>query len=160
MTISFFGHSEICDTAELEKKLFFALKEVLNDEPCELLFGGYGMFDSLAYRCCRKLIDNGNCYKLKFIFVTPYVTESYLKNQTSNKTLVFDEIVYPPIEKTPYRFAITARNRWMVENSDIVITYVKKSSGGAYSAKHHAEKHGKMVINIVDKIEEKNRLFD
>lgn len=148
MTISFFGHSEICDTAELEKKLFFALKEVLNDEPCELLFGGYGMFDSLAYRCCRKLIDDGNCYKLKFIFVTPYITESYLKNQTSNKNLVFDEIVYPPIEKVPYKFAISARNRWIAEQSDTLITYVNRKCGGAYSACLHAKKRGKTLISL------------
>lgn len=148
MTISFFGHSEICGTAELEKKLFSSLKEVLNDEPCELLFGGYGMFDSLAYRCCRKLIDDGNCYKLKFIFVTPYVTESYLKNHTSNKTLVFDEIVYPPIEKVPYKFAISARNRWIAEQSDTLITYVNRKCGGAYSACLHAKKEAKHLLAL------------
>lgn len=160
MTISFFGHAEICNTQEIEEHLISVIKELTIGKRVELFFGGYGMFDDLAYRCCRKIAELGEDFSFKFIFVTPYITENYLKNQVSIKHIVFDEVVYPPIEKTPYRFAITARNRWMVENSDTVITYVKKSSGGAYSAKHHAEKRGKMVINIVDKIEEKNRLFD
>ena len=148
MRISFFGHREICDTAELEKKLLFALTEILDDRPCELLFGGYGMFDNLAYKCCRKLLDSGKTYDLRFIFVTPYVTESYLKNQIVSKTLIFDEIVYPPIEKVPYKFAISARNRWIVEQSDTVISYVNKKYGGAYSACLHAKKRGKKLISL------------
>ena len=148
MTISFFGHREICDTAELEKKLLFALTEILDDRPCELLFGGYGMFDNLAYKCCRKLLDSGKTYDLQFIFVTPYVTESYLKNQIVSKTLIFDEIVYPPIEKVPYKFAISARNRWIVEQSDTVISYVNKKYGGAYSACLHAKKLDKTLISL------------
>ena len=147
MTISFFGHREICDTEELEKKLLFILSNVLGDEPCELLFGGYGMFDNLAYTCCRRLSDD-HSYKLKFVFVTPYVTESYLNNQISNKTLAFDEIVYPQIEKVPYKFAISARNRWIAEQSDIVITYVNRKYGGAYSACLHAKKRGKTLISL------------
>lgn len=148
MTISFFGHREICDSAELEKKLLFALNKILDDCPCELLFGGYGMFDNLAYKCCRKLLDSGKSYDLRFIFVTPYVTESYLKNQIVSKALVFDEIVYPPIEKVPYKFAISARNKWMVEQSDTVISYVNKKYGGAYSSYLYAKGRNKSVINI------------
>lgn len=148
MTISFFGHREIHNTADLEKKLLFALNEILDDKPCQLLFGGYGMFDNLAYKCCRTLLDSGSSFDLRFIFVTPYVTESYLKKQISHKPLVFDEIVYPPIEKVPYKFAISARNRWMAEQADTVITYINRKYGGAYSACSHAKNRGKMLISL------------
>lgn len=53
--------------------------------------------------------------KCENIFITPYITESYkLRNELMKKR--FDCILYPPIENTPYRFAIIRRNEWMVKN--------------------------------------------
>ena len=151
MTIAFFGHREIHNTSELEETLLFTLNNILGNDPCELLFGGYGMFDSLAYRCCRRLKESG--HSLKLVFVTPYISESYLKNQVEAKLLCFDEVIFPPIEKVPNKFRISARNRYMVECADIVITLVNREYGGAYSAYLHAKKSGKKVINLgkVDK---------
>ena len=44
--------------------------------------------------------------------------------------------------------AITKRNRWMVENSDFIVTYVCRDFGGAYSAKKYALKIGKKIFEI------------
>ena len=46
--------------------------------------------------------------------------------------------------------AIKKRNRWMVENSDVVVTYVFKDYGGAYDAKKYAEKLDKKVISVIE----------
>ena len=151
MKIAFFGHAEIYNSPELENRLIYTIKDVIGRGECELFFGGYGMFDSLAYRCCRMLKESG--HSLKLVFVTPYISESYLKNQVEAKLLCFDEVIFPPIEKVPNKFRISARNRYMVECADIVITLVNREYGGAYSAYLHAKKSGKKVINLgkVDK---------
>ena len=52
------------------------------------------------------------------------------------------------IENAPPRFAIDARNRWMVDRSDIVVTYVKRPFGGAAKFKELAEKKNKTVIEL------------
>ena len=44
--------------------------------------------------------------------------------------------------------AIKARNRWIVENSDIVNGYTIRDYGGAYTALKYAERLKKKIIYI------------
>ena len=53
------------------------------------------------------------------------------------------------IETVPPRFAIEYRNKWMIDHSDIVITYVHRSFGGAAKFKKLAEIRNKVVIQIM-----------
>jgi hypothetical protein len=57
--------------------------------------------------------------------------------------------LYPEgLEFVPRRFAITRRNRWMVEQSDYVIAYVQTGYGGAYIALEHARQRGVKTVNL------------
>nr|MBQ4172198.1 hypothetical protein [Ruminococcus sp.] len=38
-----------------------------------------------------------------------------------------------------YKAAVEARNRWMINSSDIVIVYTIRNYGGAYEAKRYSE---------------------
>ena len=59
------------------------------------------------------------------------------------------ETLYPEgLEKAPKRFAIDRRNTWMVNNSDIVISYITHSYGGAYKFFKMAEKKDLTIINL------------
>ena len=51
-------------------------------------------------------------------------------------------------ENTPQRFRIDARNRWMINKSDYVITYVRHSFGGTAKFEEMAYKQNKIVIKI------------
>ena len=72
----------------------------------------------------------------KLCFVSPYLDEDYLRRRYATER--FDEVIYPDIEATPKRYAITARNRWIVKNSDFIFFYVNIRFGGAYSALQYA----------------------
>ena len=62
--------------------------------------------------------------------------------------------VYPEgLEAVPPRYAIDKRNRWMLQQSDVVVTYVTVPFGGAAKFKLLAEKTGRAVINIADSVE-------
>ena len=50
----------------------------------------------------------------------------------------------------PPRFAIDYRNKWMIDHSD-VITYVRRSFGGAAKSKTLAAKKNKTVIELSEK---------
>ena len=50
------------------------------------------------------------------------------------------------IETVPLRFAISYRNKWMIEQSDYAVTYVTRSWGGAARFKELAEKKEKVII--------------
>lgn len=61
----------------------------------------------------------------------------------------YSDTIYPDgLERVPLRFAIDKRNRMMIEWSDIVVTYVCYSGGGAAQFKELAEKRKKIVINL------------
>ena len=61
---------------------------------------------------------------------------------------LYDSIVYPPLEKTPLKFAISKRNEWMIDQSDFVIAYVEHSFGGAYQSLKYAHRKGKRIVNL------------
>lgn len=52
------------------------------------------------------------------------------------------------IEKVPKRFAISWRNRWMLDHADCVVTYVTHAWGGAAQFATRARKQGKRVYPL------------
>lgn len=57
-------------------------------------------------------------------------------------------IIPEEIENVPKRFAISHRNRWMVNKSDYVVSFVTHSFGGAAQFVEYAKKKNKIVINL------------
>ena len=51
---------------------------------------------------------------------------------------------------SPPKFAIFKRNEWMIQHSDLIISYVKYSSSNAYKWMKKAEKRGLEIINLAD----------
>ena len=144
MRICFFGHAECNISTELNQRLNLLLQEYVKTEACEFLFGSYGRFDDAAFICVKNLTSAYNIVKS---FVTPYITESY-QVRLEYARHIYDQIIYPEIEKVPYKFAITARNKWMVEQCDLIICYINHSFGGAYNAVSYAKGRGKRIINL------------
>ena len=79
-----------------------------------------------------------------------YVVLAYLPQKKGNYTYYnYLDTIYPNgLEKVPPKFAIIKRNEWMIDKSDIVVTYVKHDYSCASTFKTMAEKCGKRVINI------------
>lgn len=62
---------------------------------------------------------------------------------------MYDDVIIPTeLMGIHYKGAIKARNRWIVDNSDIVIGYSIRDYGGAYTALKYAEKLGKKTIYL------------
>lgn len=146
MIISFFGHSNFCENAEIKKRVMELLNMLSENGDIKFYLGGYGGFDEFAYRCCKEFKSTHP--ETEIIFVTPYITEEYQRNRLVYVKEMYDSIIYPEIEDKPLRFAIVYRNRYIVENSDFIIAFVKYTSGGAYKAIRYAEKIGKAVKNL------------
>lgn len=148
MVIAFFGHADFQSTNEYRKELLSLLEEEVQNEEVEFLLGGYGNFDSFARSCCAEYKKTHP--QTRMAFVTPYITEEYQRNRLSQVKDLYDQIVYPELEKTPLRFAISKRNEWMAEKADLVIAYVACSRGGAYKALQFARRKKKTVINLFE----------
>lgn len=124
------------------------MEKQIGDMKAELYLGGYGEFDSFAYQCCKKYKEIHS--NVSIVFVTPYITIEYQKNHLHQMEDKYDYIIYPEIEDKPKRFAITYRNRYMIDCADIVIAYVDHDWGGAYKMYKYAQSKGKPIINLAE----------
>ena len=147
MIITFCGHAQIYGEKNLEERIFKEIMRIAQGKPVVFYLGGYGDFDSIAKNACLqyKHISNDSI----LIFVTPYIESGYLKNRDALRN-GYDKIVYPDIEKTPKRYAIVERNKFMVRQSDYLISYVRFSRGGAFQMLEYAKKHKKSYINLAE----------
>lgn len=148
MIVTFCGHARFSKSEEYEKKILAFLEEKIGDQPADMYLGGYGSFDSFAYDCCKKYKETHPSVSL--VFVTPYMTIDYQKNHLNYQNARYDSILYPEIEDKPKRYAITYRNKYMVEKADYVVAYVSHDWGGAYTAYKHAKRNGKAILNLAN----------
>lgn len=144
-TVSLFGHREIESLRELENRLVPIITELLRTKSyVSFLIGRNGEFDEFAasvIKSVRKRLGFENC---DLTLVLPYEVSGI-----SDYEKYYDGILIPDMMYGIYpRAAITFRNRWMIERSDLVITYVERAKGGAYTASKYAERLGKRVINL------------
>ena len=150
MVITFVGHSSVASVEDVKKRVKEQMKNYINT--CESLIcylGGYGEFDEICANVFRDLKCKDRSIQL--VYVTPYISLSEQKRIKDMKQYeLYDEVLYPPIENTPLKFAISKRNEWMIKNSDLVIAYVNHSYGGAYKSLKIAKRMKKNIINICD----------
>ena len=142
-----FGHREV------SKNIAGVLSEVVEDlvlscGVTEFWTGGMGKTDEIFAAVVRNL---KNKYpNIKLVLIKPYIT-SELRNNPNYYKNTFDSVVIPNVVvEVNYKCAIPKRNEWMVYNSDFVITYVCKNTGGAYNAKNYARKMGKIIFEVND----------
>ena len=137
MVCTFFGHRDASESLAIElRKVLIELLETGNVDA--FYVGNSGNFDRLVSRVLSELSS-------EYSFICRVVL-AYLPEHEIDYNF---ETIYPEgLENVPKRFAISYRNNWMIERSDIVVTYVERNYGGAYQFKVIAEKKGKKVIEI------------
>jgi len=145
MIITFCGHSNCLFNDDIKEQLKTILREEIRKNPtCKFYLGGYGDFDGLCLRTLREL--KHDFPSIEILFITPYLDKNYSKLELAK--YYYDDVIFPPIESVPRKFAILKRNEWMVEQADLVIAYVKYSWGGAAKALEYAKRKKKRIINI------------
>ena len=148
MIITFCGHSNCLfkdDIKEQLKNIF--LSKIIKNPTCKFYLGGYGNFDRLCLRTLKEL-KNG-FPEIDLIFITPYLDKNYSKLEFAKYHC--DDVIFPPLESVPRKFAILKRNEWMVGEADLVIAYVMYSWGGAAKTLEYAKRKKKTIINLAEK---------
>lgn len=136
MVCTFFGHANAPD--EAISTLHLTLIDLIENKDVNLFYvGNNGNFDSMVRNQLEKL---STIYSIKY-----YVVLAYLPCQQSN---IKNTLLPEGIEDLPPKYAIPYRNEWMIKKSDYVVTYVKRSFGGAYRFKNLSISQNKTVIEI------------
>jgi len=143
-TCTFFGHRDT--PKEIEPLLHSTLIDLIENHNVHcFLVGNEGNFDRLVRKELKLM-------KIDYPHIMFSVVLAYMPGEKDNYcTEDWDETICPYLfDKLSPRYAIPKRNRWLINNSDYVVTYVKRTIGGAAQYKELAEKKGKTVINLAD----------
>lgn len=107
--------------------------------------GRQGMFDSIVRSVLQELMQ-----------LYPHIKYSVVLERIPKRKNEFDlndysDTMLPEgIENVHPRYAISWRNRWMIKQTEYVVTYVTHSWGGAAKFTETAMHQNKQVINIGD----------
>lgn len=149
-TITFAGHREVYQSGT-SKRLDTLLEQLSADQE-ELVFyvGGMGEFDSLAASAVRGLKHRHPKKQISLVLVEPYMKQS-INEEGELLHRLYDEIWIPDeLADVHYKKAITERNRLMVQESDVIITYLHRDFGGAYAMMKYAKKMKKEIYNVAE----------
>lgn len=148
MVCCFFGHKNV--NSNLTECLLPILNELITEGVDSFLVGNQGSFDSIVLHTLRLL-------KEKHPHITYHIMLAYMpgaKQEYSSYDPM--ETLYPEgLESVHPRFAISWRNKWMIQEADVVVTYITHSWGGAAQFAELAERKKKRVINIASMMDTK-----
>ena len=134
---TFFGHGDCPETKY--SNILQAIQNLITEKNIITFYvGTQGNFDSLVYRALCNL-------RADFPQIRIYRVLAYLPKDDS---LISDSILLEGIELIHPRYAISWRNRWMIEHSDYVIAYITHNYGGAARFVNEAERRGKTIIRV------------
>ena len=154
-TVSFFGHRIIENSLDIERQLEAFVRSLLFEkEYVEFLVGRDGDFDQLVsstVRRCKRIVRDDNS---SLVLVLPYATAEFRDNEESFRAY-YDEIeICESSANGHFKAAHQARNRTMIERSDLAIFCVQHQSGGAWKTMQYAKKQGVPYSNLACDTEE------
>ena len=146
MVCTFFGHRHTPDS--VRKVLINTITELIENRGVDTFYvGNHGGYDCMVRSVLKELKDKYShiCYSVVLAHMPREKYEFEYRD--------FSDMMYPEgLETVPKRFAISKRNEWMVNNSDIVVAYVIGSIGGAAQFVDYARRKKKEIINLADMI--------
>lgn len=147
-TVSLFGHREIDNLRYLNDELTPIIKELIKtEEYVAFLIGRSGEFDEYAASVIKRVQKEVGKENNDMTLVLPYNVADIGYYEKYYDSVIVPESVYGAHPKS----AITLKNRWMIEHSDLVLVFVEREKGGAYAAMKYAQKLNKRVINLKNK---------
>ena len=142
--ISFIGHRQISSVAFIENQVERLAAEFMRQADfVEFYLGRNGEFDIAAASGIKRAQKRIGHEKSALILVLPYEMKDLPYYQA-----FYDEVILPVDSSVHFKLAITKRNKWMVESTDLLIAYVTKPQGGAYHTLCYAQSLGRQICNL------------
>lgn len=137
-TCTFIGHRDCPSSVKAILKETI-IKLIEEEDVTNFYVGNQGSFDSMVLSVLREIKPE---YNIRYNVVLAYMP---VEKKEDDMIDYSETIVFP--EDVPKRFAISARNKWMIKQSDFLVAYVVKDFSNAYKFLEYAKKK-KVVINI------------
>jgi len=137
MIVSFCGHGDVMESEKVRQWILAVTSDLIMNGANVFYLGGYGAFDGIAKSVLAKLCKEYP--HIKSVLILPYLHR--IMDETG-----YSYTLYPPLETVPKRFAISKRNEWIVDQSDIMVAYVTHNFGGAAKTLEYAKRKKKHII--------------
>ena len=136
---TFFGHRDC--TANIRPILKEAIIRLITKENISVFYvGDSGNFDRLVIDVLHELTG--------YYDITVGVVLAYFPTKKTNSFLEQYSIYPDELVNIPRKYAISYRNNYMLKESDFVIAYITKNTGGAAKFIQKAIRQKKKVINL------------
>ena len=124
MTVSFFGHRIVAE--DIRIVLQEILIHLIENKGADIFYvGNHGGFDRIVRKILRGL-------KVYYPHIQYSVVLAYMPIKRKDDEGCDDDTIFPEgFENNHPKYAIVARNKWMLDRADMLVTYVKDRSGGA-----------------------------
>lgn len=139
---TFFGHRDCPES--IKPKLREVLIDLIENHAVDMFYvGRQGAFDAIVRSVLKE-----------FVLVYPHINYAVVldripQNRDGTDNCACSNTVLPEgIEAVYPRFAISWRNKWMIKQSDYVVTYITHSWGGAAQFAEIAAHQKKTLINL------------
>lgn len=110
-----------------------------------------GMAQGFDLAAAESVLEYKKNYNLKLIACIPCANQTDTFSENSKKTYEkilgqCDEVItfYPEYVNG----CMQQRDRFMVDNSDVLVCYLRKTFGGTFYTVNYAKKQGKKIINL------------
>ena len=136
-----FGHRIVLENIQdkLNSIIFTAIMEGY-----EMFYtGAMGDFDNIFSATVRKIKLSHP--QIKLVCIKPYFTNDINTNIKHYLSLYDDVFIPSKIIGIHYKSAIKFRNHFMIDKSDLVITYIIRNYGGAADAAKYAKRQNKRI---------------
>ena len=140
----FCGHRDVFE-ADVEERAKTEIEKLIENGFTTFYSGGMGDFDKICERIVRGFKRKND--DIRLCLILPYIKSS-VNNNPEYYNALYDEIIVPDLGHVHYKRAIIERNRWIIKNSDMILAYVFRGFGGAWTMLKYAEKSGTKYINI------------
>jgi len=139
---TFFGHRD-CPTA-VRESLYAALVDLIENHAVDSFYvGNSGAFDNMVQACLQEL--SGHYPHIRYAVVLERMPG---KSDRDFQKDMPDTVLPDGIESVLPKFAIPWRNQWMLDQADMVVSYVIHAGGGAAHFVRKARDCGKAIINL------------
>lgn len=137
---TFFGHRDCSEN--IKPKIRTVVIDLIENHGVTMFYvGNQGNFDRMVRSVLKEVTT-------AYPGVGYAVVLAYMPSAKKSADDFSDTLLPDGIEKVPKRFAISWRNKWMIEHADYVVTYVTRLFGGAAQFSALAKSKGKIIYDI------------
>lgn len=136
----FCGHSDAPESLRVELKETIA--DLIREKNVHIFYvGNHGGFDRMVLGVLQEL-------QASFPVMRYYVVLAYHPQLSAPVSHDAPTLFPEDLETVPKRAAIPRRNKWLVEHSDYLVSYVVRSFGGAAQTLAYAERRNVRIIRL------------